>query len=72
MSLSATPSQPSRLPLSIWVLGFVSLLPVYMVLVLGASGLAGILWAWGGVALTFQTGAGLGALVIVLLWTRRK
>lgn len=37
-----------------------------------ANSLAGILWAWGGAALTFQTGAGVGLVVMVLLWARRE
>lgn len=33
-----------------------------------ANVLAGLLWAWGGSTLTFQTGAGIGLVVVVLLW----
>lgn len=36
-----------------------------------ANGLAGLLWAWGGSALTFLAGAGIGLAVIGLLWSRR-
>ncbi|MEE3170716.1 MAG: MFS transporter [Pseudomonadota bacterium] len=36
-----------------------------------ANALAGLLWAWGGAALTFQAGAAVGVVVMVLLWVRR-